>query len=185
MQTETAVRHLAQGRDALVRAVDGLAEAELRFTPGPHRWSMADVVEHLARVEEFFVQRIAARLTDLPATPSDGHLADDRIVEWERDPLNTVVVPGRVSLAMAPPPIRPTAGWSVRESLDRFLGDREKTEIFVRETPGLLEHAFEHPALGPMNAYQWVLFIAAHTERHLRQIEGIKADARFSCATCS
>jgi hypothetical protein len=185
MQTDTAVRYLAEGRNALVHAIDGLSEAQLRFTIGPDRWSIADVVEHLARVEAFFVQRVAARLTELPAAPPDRRLADDRVVAWERDPANTVVVPGRVSLGIAPPPIRPAAGWPVRESLDRFLADRERTAAFVQSAPGLRDHAFEHPALGPMDGYQWALFIAAHTTRHLTQIAAIKTDERFPCATCS
>jgi hypothetical protein len=30
-----------------------------------------------------------------------------------------------------------------------------------------------------MDAYQWLLLLAAHTERHTAQIEEIKADPKF------
>jgi len=72
MQTDIAMRHLAEGRDALIHTVDGLSEAQLRFTIGPDRWSIADVVEHLARVEDFFVQRVAPRLMERLAAPPDS-----------------------------------------------------------------------------------------------------------------
>jgi len=30
-----------------------------------------------------------------------------------------------------------------------------------------------------LDAYQWVLFIAAHSERHTKQIDEVKADPHF------
>ena len=33
--------------------------------------------------------------------------------------------------------------------------------------------------LGPLDGYQWLLFMAAHWERHLGQIKEAKADAKF------
>ena len=36
-----------------------------------------------------------------------------------------------------------------------------------------------HPALGSIDAYDWILMLAAHTERHTAQIKEIKADPNF------
>jgi hypothetical protein len=33
--------------------------------------------------------------------------------------------------------------------------------------------------LGPLDAYQWILLISAHSERHTKQIEEVKADPNF------
>jgi DinB family protein len=183
MQTAAVLQQLAEGRDAVVGATEGLSEAQLRFAPGTDRWSIADVLEHLARVEDFFVQRIAGRLAD-PTPPVSRALTDDQIVEWERDPAYTVVVAGRVSLGAAPPPIRPT-GWLARDSLDGFLSGRDRTAAFVRSTPGLRDVTFEHPALGALDVHQWALFVAAHTARHLTQIAAIKRASGYPCDTCS
>jgi hypothetical protein len=38
---------------------------------------------------------------------------------------------------------------------------------------------YPHPALGPINAYQWLLVMGGHESRHRRQINGIKADANY------
>ena len=36
-----------------------------------------------------------------------------------------------------------------------------------------------HPVLGPLDAYQWILRISAHSESHTKQIEEVKADPSF------
>jgi hypothetical protein len=33
--------------------------------------------------------------------------------------------------------------------------------------------------MGELDAYQWMLFMAAHSKRHLAQIEEVKADPNF------
>ena len=43
----------------------------------------------------------------------------------------------------------------------------------------LRAHVLLHPVLGPLDAYEWVLAVAAHTERHTKQILEVKADANF------
>jgi len=47
------------------------------------------------------------------------------------------------------------------------------------EQEGTPQHVFDHPALGPLDGYEWVLAVAAHTERHTKQILEVKADANF------
>jgi hypothetical protein len=40
-------------------------------------------------------------------------------------------------------------------------------------------NGMEHPAFGALDGYQWLLFIAAHSERHLMQIQEVKANPDF------
>jgi hypothetical protein len=49
----------------------------------------------------------------------------------------------------------------------------------LQSTPDLRAHVVAHPALGPLDGYQWILTVAAHTERHTKQILEVKADTRF------
>jgi hypothetical protein len=46
---------------------------------------------------------------------------------------------------------------------------------FVQSCDGLAlgEVSFAHPALGPLNVYQWLLFAAGHHARHAAQIREI------------
>jgi hypothetical protein len=180
-EVETAQRYLAATRDALVRMVTELTEAQSSFTPGPERWSIADIVEHLCALEELLVNRIVARLIEAPATPptTGTREGDARVIGLERDPSTRVVVPGRVSLGEAPRSIQPTGRRGLDESLRRFLACRERTVRCLWSTPDLREHVVDHQALGPLDGYQWLLFVAAHTERHIQQIATLKAAPDF------
>jgi hypothetical protein len=37
----------------------------------------------------------------------------------------------------------------------------------------------DHPVLGPLDGYEWILAAAAHSERHTKQILEVKADPNF------
>jgi hypothetical protein len=177
--------YLAETRDAVVNAAKGLTEEQWMFKPSDGAWSIADVVEHLARLEDFFQSRIVTRLRDAPAGPPerDYRQMDALILVAEPDPTQKGVIAGRVSLGDVPPPLVPAQRWSPRQSLARFLASREETAVFLLASTGELRaHVVEHPALGMLDGYQWVLFIAAHTERHTRQIVRLKADPRFPAA---
>lgn len=51
---------------------------------------------------------------------------------------------------------------------------------YIRTTnDDLRDRFFDHPVLGPMEGYQWLLLIATHSARHTAQIEEVKADPNF------
>ena len=46
----------------------------------------------------------------------------------------------------------------------------------MRETSDALRDRFApHPFAGMIDGYQWILFLAAHTDRHAAQIEEIRS----------
>lgn len=49
----------------------------------------------------------------------------------------------------------------------------------MKATPGLRDHATDSPMGQPLDAYEWLLFIGAHSERHTKQILEVKADPNF------
>jgi hypothetical protein len=50
---------------------------------------------------------------------------------------------------------------------------------FLKSTRGLRVHVVDSPLGQPLDAYQWLLFISAHSERHTKQILEVKADPNF------
>jgi len=57
---------------------------------------------------------------------------------------------------------------------------RTATENFLKDTPDLRAHVVDSPQGGPkLDAYVWVLFVSAHSQRHTKQIEEVKADTNF------
>jgi hypothetical protein len=43
----------------------------------------------------------------------------------------------------------------------------------------LRAHSAPHPAFQTLDAYQWILFMAAHSDRHTQQINEVKAQPRY------
>jgi hypothetical protein len=74
--------------------------------------------------------------------------------------------------------LKPTNRFGSPEgSLKHFVESRSATENFLKDTPDLRAHAVHSPIGGPkLDAYEWVLFVSAHSQRHTRQIEEVKAD---------
>jgi hypothetical protein len=63
-------------------------------------------------------------------------------------------------------------------SVKHFVESRATTEQFLKTTTGLRDHVMDGP-VSKMDGYEFVLFIAAHCERHTKQIYEVKADPNF------
>ena len=68
---------------------------------------------------------------------------------------------------------------SPEEAVKHFLDSRAETEEFLNNTPGLREHVSDSPLGMKLDCYEWMLFVTAHSERHLKQILEVKADPNF------
>jgi len=170
---DKGVQYLEQTREGVLAAVKGLSEAQLKFKPGPDRWSVAETLEHIAVAEDFLFQNITNNIMKAPAGAPDRDTA-------KIDAFVLAAIPDRSHKAQAPEPLRPTARWTPAETLDHFLESRAKTIAFLQSTPDLRAHVVNGPPLNqPMDAYDWLLFISAHSERHTKQILEVKADPNF------
>ena len=66
LERERALRYLAQSREMLIQAVDGLSPTQQSFRPAPDRWSVADCVEHVTVVESNILNAIHRNLQQPP-----------------------------------------------------------------------------------------------------------------------
>jgi hypothetical protein len=65
-------------------------------------------------------------------------------------------------------------------SLPLFLDrSRARTLEFLKTNDGLRAHAADSPLGKKLDAYQWVLYISAHSQRHTKQLKEVMADANF------
>ncbi len=78
----------------------------------------------------------------------------------------------------APERIRPKGRFATREETIRAFEERRAANIaYARETSEPLRDRFApHPFAGVIDGYQWILFLAAHTDRHAAQIEETRRD---------
>ena len=169
---EKGEKYLEKTRDGVVDATEGLSEAQLKFKPAPDRWSVAETLEHIALAEDFLMQNITNKVMKAPAGPANRDVA-------KTDAAVLAMIPDRSHKAQAPPQLVPTGRWTPAETLDHFQKSRAKTIAFLQSTPDLRGHAVDSPIGQQLDAYEWLLFIAAHSERHTKQIAEVKSDPNF------
>jgi uncharacterized damage-inducible protein DinB len=169
---EKAATYLTQTRDGVVAATKGLSEAQMKFKPAPDRWSVAETLEHIVLVEDFLLQNVTDKVMKSPPGAADRDTA-------KIDAMVLAMIPDRSHKAQAPPPVTPTGRWTSADTLDRFLKTRSQTIALLEFTPDLRAHASDSPLGQQLDAYEWVLFMAAHRQRHTKQILEVKADPNF------
>ncbi|MGD0417719.1 MAG: DinB family protein [Terriglobales bacterium] len=174
-EREVALKSLEATRDAFLQSIAGLSEKQWRFKPGPDRWSVAEVSEHIAVSESALFSMVRDKIMTSPADPSK------RAEVAGKDEIVLQRVPDRSHKAQAPEFLKPTNRWATREETTKAFEDsRKATMNYIRTTnDDLRDHFGPHPLLGPLDAYQWILLISAHSERHTKQIEEVKADPNF------
>jgi hypothetical protein len=170
-----ALGSLEATRDAFLKSIAGLSEKQWRFKPAPDRWSVAEVAEHIAVAESGIFGMIKTQIMTSPAAP------EKRAEVAGRDELILQRVPDRSHKAQAPEFLKPTNRWATEAELVKAFEDsRKATMDYVRTTSDdLRDHFGPHTAIGTLDAYQWILLISAHSERHTKQIEEVKADPNF------
>jgi len=169
---DKGVKYLEKTRDGVIASVKGLSDAQMRFKPAPERWSVAEVLEHIATAEEYIFGMVSEKIMKAPAGPAGRDVV-------KIDGMVLAMIPDRSVKAEAPPPLVPKNRWSPDETLDHFVKSRAKTIAYMQSTPDLREHAVDSPLGQPLDGYEWLLFIGAHSERHTKQILEVKADPNF------
>jgi len=169
---DSAMKYLESTKKGVLEATKGLSEAQWNFKPGPERWSIAQVMEHIASAEDFIRGLDQEKVMIAPAGEAgrDVKKGDDAVL---------ATVPDRTNKIQAPEPLVPTNRFGSPEgSIKHFVESRATTEDFLKNTAGMRDHVLESP-MGKLDAYQFVLLIAAHSERHTKQIVEVKADPSF------
>jgi hypothetical protein len=164
--------YLEKTRAGVVAAVKGLSAAQLAFKPAPEKWSVAETLEHIASAEGFLLGT-AEKAMQAPARPAGADVA-------AIDAMILKAIPDRTKKATAPEPLMPKNRYgSPKEALAAFEQARAKTIAYLKNTAGLRDHAIDSPLGQKLDPYQWLLFVAAHSERHTKQMLEVKADQKF------
>jgi hypothetical protein len=173
-ERELLVEQLAQSRERLVLTVEGLSEEQRSFRPAQDRWSIADCIEHITVAESVVLGKIQQVLQSPPEPERREEARGKEQIILEK-------VPAREQRVQGPPAFMPQGRWPDFEELVRqFEAARERSVRFSAVTQAdLRNHFFPHPLLGLLDSYQWLLLVSAHCERHVRQMEEVKADPGF------
>lgn len=168
-----AKEHLKDTKKDYVKTTN-LSEAQLKFKAAPDRWSVEECAMHIAISEKMMWQMIEDALKQ-PANPemrTEIKMTDEQLVG---------AVQNRTQKFKAPEVIQPqNAGFkSAAEAISSFKETRDKAIAFINSTEAdLRNHVIKSP-LGVLDAYQVVLLMSAHSNRHTQQMKEVIADPNF------
>jgi DinB superfamily len=169
---DKAIQYLESTKKDVLDATSGLSPAQWNFKPAPDRWSIAECMEHIAAAEDYIRALIENGVMKAPAVPGRDTAAIDAAI--------IANVPERKTKAQAPNEIKPSNRFGSPEgSIKHFVESRAQTEQYLKDTPDLRAHAADSPIGTKWDAYEFILLIAAHSERHTNQIKEVKADPNF------
>lgn len=162
---------LVTSQQALVTAVAGVAPGQWTLAPGGDRWSIAQCAEHLLLSEHALLGMVRSQILAAPAAPDAASSARGR------DGIVVAAMRDRSQRSKTFPFLEPqTVAATPAVFVASFLTARTATLRYVRETTDALhDHVAPLGALGELDAYQWLLLLASHTERHVAQIEEVKS----------
>jgi hypothetical protein len=163
--------NLRRTRDALTRETENLTPAQWAFHESPDRWSIGEVVEHLALWEIIWAREVQMALGNKP-TPELNLTckADSNYVIWIMEP----------NPHKSPDFSRPTGFIEGKNNLTFFLKLREQTIGFVEKTQADMRAHFElTKGNNPRNMHQVYIYQWGHVDRHLRQIAKIKQHPNY------
>lgn len=167
-EREHLVAHLEMTQSWLTDEVSSLSTAQLNFRPSPDRWTVAEVVQHLVVAEPNYWKLLQDALKQPPRKL--GEQATDADVLWygidrtrhektsaDQNPKDQVI--------------------DAPQALKTFLKMHAQLLQMARTTnEDLRGHAVPE---WQVDAYQCLLEISTHEQRHILQIREIKSSAGF------
>lgn len=167
------VDHLKKTEAAFLKSIDGVSDAQWAWKAAPDRWSVAEAAEHITMSEDL-LRGMAEGTMKAPATPEI--LAKTK----GKEEMILKSIPDRSQKFKAPEPLVPKGSFASKAALiDAFKAARAKTLAIAGGTTDLRAYAAAGGPMGEMDAYQTILFLSAHSERHTKQIDEVKATTGY------
>jgi hypothetical protein len=144
------VERFRRGSEVLAEAVQGVSEAESGFSPAPGKWTIREIV---------------------------GHLADTEIVAGMR--LRQIIAEDKPTLVVFDQDAwAKELGYAkrdVRDSLATFRTLRAINALMLQNLPpAAFDREGHHPERGVLTARDWVVRFSDHVDSHAKQITAIR-----------
>jgi hypothetical protein len=162
--------HLDRHRAELRAAVETIPASVREQRPAPDRWSVAEVIEHLAIVETRSADRLLAKLTEARAQGIGRESETSPILPT----IDSTALLNRSRKVSAPEVLHPS-GLTAEAALAALEESRRRFRAALDAADGLALGTLmmKHPALGEMTLYQWIGALGGHEARHAAQIREI------------
>lgn len=179
--------------------VEGLSQAQLDFVPGPNRWSIGEVLDHMLLGERLNREQIArliqlareGKRPELILTFSDLNISIVGVPRsllplfetpltlmnmFVSESLRNYLTRTRLIPFRNPDPATPHRGRSAAGLRGDLITSLQETERLFQTNADLDydEMVVQHPLLGRYDVPGLLRFMSAHEERHQSQIAGIQ-----------
>lgn len=173
-EKRSAAKFLKETERGVLESVEGLSEAQLKFKSAPDKWSVEDCLKHIAVTEGALWQMAEGALKQAanPEKRVDIKMSDDDVRNKVED---------RSTKVKTFTPFEPqnTTYKTAAEAIAAFKEKRAKLIDYIKHTDEALRNHVVALPFGSLDAYQMVLFVGAHSNRHMQQINEVKADPNF------
>jgi len=168
------LENLIRSRDELLKETDGLSKKQWEFKESADRWSINQVVEHLAIFELIFDREIGRALGGKPQPEFNKDVKPDSFYTnfiMEETPHVTVeyTKPFTYSVPLGLNDIKSNLAWFVKmrnESVEYLKTTKEDLRLYYRNA-------------GIANLHQTYIYVFGHVDRHLRQIKKVKQHPNY------
>jgi uncharacterized damage-inducible protein DinB len=180
---EEVLNYLDTERSSLREAVELVPAARRDESPGTDRWSVGQVLQHLVMIEK----RIGRGMTKWVVDARAGGLGPETETSSVMNSLPLELIADRTERKSAPEQVSPrgdlnaTAAWTALEQTRAAL----RAAALAGDGLALGEVIQPHLVLGPINLYQWLLFVGGHEVRHTAQVREIAAELKTSANTAT
>jgi uncharacterized damage-inducible protein DinB len=170
---DALIKDLERSRALFLEAIaDVKTEAQWNYKPAPDRWSVGECAAHIIAAEDYFRDNIAQTLKSPALPPAQQSTAGDAVI--------SKLIRDRSQRFQAPTALEPQGKVVPKaQAIKDFEATRARTLQYVRTTQDPLR---EHGSGTPPNvttAYQLILMLSGHTERHTAQLLEVKATAGY------
>ncbi len=166
--------YLKQTQKELFSKIKGLTKDQWTFKADESAWSPAEICEHIFLTESNLVSRADAMDTTTFKPQSEAYVKErvDFIINFLQN---------RERKFNAPQHIQPEGMFENAKAFSAaFKKRRNETMEYVNSIEKPIKGYYkEFGPLGEISGYHWLVFISAHTQRHIKQLEEVLNDPSF------
>ncbi len=169
-----AANHFKDTKSDMLKTVKGLSQAQLEFKAAPDKWSIKECTYHIAIAENNLWQMLEATMKQ-PANPekrSEIKMTDEQVIsmlEARSKKFKTTEFLDSKNIPFK----------TLGEAMESFKSQRADHIKYIKTTTEDLRNHVAQLPVGWIDCYQICLFMSVHSNRHIQQIEEVKANPNF------
>ncbi len=169
-ERDFAIKYLIATQQEIINTAQDLSNEAWNYTPEQGGWSASNCLEHILVTEQAFFGMIQGML--------QGE-ADESIDMSGGDGILIGTIANRGTRVTTAPQFEPSGKWETKEAMLSALKE-SRTQIidFLKSNKENMRHHKGQVPLGEVDAYQVVLLIAGHSQRHTHQMKEVLGEYR-------